>query len=97
MIWRRADNAEIRGAKNENAERYHDREVHGKRMIEDSFNPGGKVTTQRKDLAQALKLAKQLGVELPATALNLRLYACLIERGWGELDHSALIKVLEKN
>ncbi|MFQ5755074.1 MAG: NAD(P)-dependent oxidoreductase [Acidiferrobacterales bacterium] len=72
-------------------------EVHGKRMIEDSFKPGGKVTTQRKDLAQALELAKQLGVELPATALNLRLYERLIEQGGGELDHSALIKVLEKN
>lgn len=72
-------------------------EVHGKRMIEGSFKPGGKVTTQRKDLAQALELAKQLGVELPATTLNLRLYERLIEQGGGELDHSALIKVLEKN
>lgn len=70
-------------------------EVHGLRMVDQTFDPGGKATTQRKDLAQALELAQQLGIELPATALNRDLYDKLIEMGGGELDHSALIKVLE--
>ncbi len=70
-------------------------EVHGLRMVDQTFDPGGKATTQRKDLAQALELAQQLGMELPATALNRDLYDRLIEMGGGELDHSALIKVLE--
>lgn len=70
-------------------------EVHGLRMVDQTFDPGGKATTQRKDLAQALELAQQLGMELPATALNRDLYDKLIEMGGGELDHSALIKVLE--
>lgn len=70
-------------------------EVHGLRMLDQTFDPGGKATTQRKDLAQALKLAQELGMELPATALNRDLYDKLIEMGGGELDHSALIKVLE--
>ncbi|TDJ70854.1 MAG: NAD(P)-dependent oxidoreductase [Proteobacteria bacterium] len=70
-------------------------EVHGLRMVDQTFDPGGKATTQRKDLAQALELAQQLGMELPATALNRDLYDRLIEIGGGELDHSALIKVLE--
>lgn len=70
-------------------------EVHGKRMIEETFDPGGKATTQRKDLAQALELARELDVELPATALTRELYDRLIEMGGGELDHSALIKVLD--
>lgn len=70
-------------------------EVHGLRMVDQTFDPGGKATTQRKDLVQALELAQQLGMELPATALNRDLYDKLIEMGGGELDHSALIKVLE--
>ncbi len=70
-------------------------EVHGLRMVDQTFDPGGKATTQRKDLAQALELAQELGIELPATALNRDLYDKLIEMGGGELDHSALIKVLE--
>ena len=70
-------------------------EVHGLRMVDQTFDPGGKATTQRKDLAQALELAQELGIKLPATALNRDLYDQLIEMGGGELDHSALIKVLE--
>jgi 3-hydroxyisobutyrate dehydrogenase-like beta-hydroxyacid dehydrogenase len=70
-------------------------EVHGERMINGAFEPGGKAVTQRKDLSQALELAKSLGLELPATALNMALYDRLIENGGGELDHSALFKVID--
>ena len=70
-------------------------EVHGKRMIEDAFEPGGKCTTQRKDMSQALELAEELGFELPATALNMGLYDKVIEAGHGDLDHSALIKAID--
>jgi 2-hydroxy-3-oxopropionate reductase len=72
-------------------------ELHGKRMIDRTFAPGGKVRTQRKDLFQALQLAQALDLELPATALNMSLYDRLIEAGDGELDHSALVKVIEKD
>lgn len=70
-------------------------EVHGERMITGSFEPGGKAVTQRKDLFQALALAKRAGLELPATALNMALYDRLIAEGGGELDHSALVKVID--
>lgn len=72
-------------------------ELHGERMIEGRFEPGGKVTTQHKDLSQALELAAALDLELPATALNRQLYQRLIDQGGGSLDHSALIQVLEGN
>ena len=72
-------------------------EVHGQRMVMDDFRPGGKVTTQVKDLSQALELAAELGFELPATALNRNLYARLIEAGLGDLDHSALIKAIAED
>jgi 2-hydroxy-3-oxopropionate reductase len=71
-------------------------EVHGKRMVDGDFRPGGKCVTQRKDLFQALELAGELGFELPATRLCMKLYDKLIAEGHGDLDHSALIKVLEK-
>lgn len=70
-------------------------EVHGQRMIDGAFSPGGKSVTQRKDLAQALDLAAELGIEMPATSLNISLYERLIDNGDGGLDHSALIKALD--
>ncbi len=70
-------------------------ELHGQRMIDAEFIPGAKAVTQRKDLAQALVLAEQLGIDLPATRLNRDLYDQLIEQGGGELDHSALVKVID--
>ena len=45
-------------------------EVQGQRMIDGAFTPGGKATTQRKDLQQALDLASSIGLDLPATALT---------------------------
>lgn len=70
-------------------------EVHGQRMIDGEFTPGGKCVTQRKDLYQALKLAAEHDLNLPTTALVMEQYDTLIEAGFGELDHAALIKVLE--
>lgn len=71
-------------------------EVHGQRMIDGTFAPGGKVTTQHKDLHQALELAASLGLSLPATELNMALYQRLIDNGDGGLDHSALFRLFGK-
>ncbi len=68
-------------------------EVHGRRMVENQFAPGGRCSTQRKDLQQALDLAAQLGMELPVTALTRDLYDRLIERGDADLDHAALFRL----
>ena len=70
-------------------------EVHGQRMIEDSFLPGARSTVQRKDMDQALELAATLGIELPATSLSRDLYDNLIAMGHGDLDHAALIKAID--
>jgi 3-hydroxyisobutyrate dehydrogenase-like beta-hydroxyacid dehydrogenase len=70
-------------------------EVHGQRMIERAFEPGAKITTQVKDLEQAIELGSLLGQRLPATELSLSLYRSLVDRGQGGLDHSALIKALQ--
>ena len=70
-------------------------EVHGQRMIDGAFTPGGKATTQRKDLQQALDLASSIGLALPATALTRDLYDRLIAAGGGGLDHSGLYTVID--
>ena len=70
-------------------------EVHGQRMIDGAFPPGARATVQRKDMDQALELAAELGIELPATALSRELYDRLIEAGSGDLDHSGLIKAID--
>lgn len=70
-------------------------EVHGQRMIDGTFEPGGKCTTQRKDMDQALTLGAGVGLELPATALSRDLYDRAIEKGCGDLDHSGLFKLID--
>ncbi len=71
-------------------------EVHGQRMIDGTFEPGGKCTTQRKDMDQALTLAAGVDLPLPATALSRDLYDQAIEKGLGDLDHSGLFKLIDK-
>ncbi|MDE0994107.1 MAG: NAD(P)-dependent oxidoreductase [Rhodospirillales bacterium] len=70
-------------------------DVHGQRMIDDSFIAGAHSTTQRKDMDEAIELAQSLGLNLPATTLNRDLYDQMIEAGHGNLDHAALIKAID--
>ena len=70
-------------------------DVHGQRMIDDSFVAGAHSTTQRKDMDQAIELALSLGLNLPSTTLNRDLYDQMIEAGHGNLDHAALIKAID--
>jgi 3-hydroxyisobutyrate dehydrogenase-like beta-hydroxyacid dehydrogenase len=71
-------------------------EVHGKRMVSGDFTPGAKSTIQRKDMDQAIKLASELGLDMPATSLSRQLYDKLIESGGADLDHAALFKVIDR-
>jgi len=70
-------------------------ELHGQRMIDGRYDPGGKAVTQRKDLAQALAQAASTGARMPVTELVKTLYDELVDQGGGELDHSALMRLLE--
>lgn len=68
-------------------------ELHGERMTTGNFTPGGRVTTQLKDLRQARQLAESLGLPLPAVALCEERYAELVAAGDGDLDHAALFRL----
>lgn len=70
-------------------------ELHGQRMIEGNYEPGGKASTQRKDLQQALDQAQSVGARMPVTEVVRNLYDELIEQGSGDLDHSAVMQILE--
>lgn len=69
-------------------------QLHGTRMLERRYVPGGKVVTQLKDLRLAQALATAAGVTLPHLDSVISLYQKLVAQGDGELDHSAPHKLL---
>jgi 2-hydroxy-3-oxopropionate reductase len=70
-------------------------EVHGKRMIERTFQPGFRIELHQKDLNLALQGARALGVALPQTANAAQLMQSCVALGYGQSDHSALVCALE--
>ena len=70
--------------------------LHGQRMIDGNFVPGGPAKYQIKDTSTALALARSIGVELPMLDLVDRLFTDMVEHGDGDLDHSAIILELKR-
>ena len=71
-------------------------EIHGERMIKRTFKPGFRIELHQKDLNLALSGARALGLSLPNTATVQELFNSCAANGWSGLDHSALVKALEK-
>jgi len=71
-------------------------EVHGKRMLDNDFKPGFKTRLHQKDLKIVIDTAHQLGLALPGTALVAQHLNALMGAGDGELDSSAIVKVVER-
>jgi 2-hydroxy-3-oxopropionate reductase len=71
-------------------------ELHGQRMIDRNFAPGGPAKHQLKDLDAVMQAANDLGVRLPLTERVRELFARLVESGREDLDHSALILEIEE-
>jgi 2-hydroxy-3-oxopropionate reductase len=70
-------------------------ELHGKRMLDRNFQPGGKVRSHRKDIEIALSVAREQGICLPGTSMISQLFNALAARGGLDWDHSSVIRVLE--
>jgi len=70
-------------------------DVRGPKLIKGEFEPGFKSKFHYKDLNIIMETAKQLNVPLPATAVAHELFAALIASGRGDLDHSAVINIIE--
>lgn len=66
-------------------------ELHGQRMIDETFEPGGRARTQLKDLDQTLDYAREIGLHLPLLERDTELWREMVERGWGDLDQSGIM------
>ena len=71
-------------------------QVHGERMLDEDFRPGGPAKWQWKDTQTAQALADDLALDLPVSRLVDGLFGDLVANGDGDLDHSALIRELRR-
>lgn len=70
-------------------------DVRGPRAIQGDFVPGFKSSFHYKDLNIIMETAKNLHVPLPASAVAHELFSALMAQGRGDLDHSAVVTILE--
>jgi 2-hydroxy-3-oxopropionate reductase len=70
-------------------------EMRGPNMLGGRYDPGFRVRLHLKDLKNALDLAREAGVVLPATAGVEQMMQRMRIAGRGDDDHSGLITVLE--
>src|SRR5439155_3044586 len=70
-------------------------DVHGQRMIERTFEPGFRIKLHHKDLNIALTAGGAYGAPLGATAIVREPPGAIVARGDGDLDHSALVRLVE--
>ena len=71
-------------------------DLHGGRMVEREFEPGGRASVHHKDILQALELAEQVGLDLVSTRTNLQLWQKMLDRGWQDLDQAGIIRAVEE-
>mgnify|MGYP001264048231 FL=1 len=71
-------------------------ELHGKRILEKNFKPGGKCSTQLKDMKNIIETAKTYKINLPLSKKIKKLYEIMVKEGKSSLDHSALYLLIKK-
>jgi 3-hydroxyisobutyrate dehydrogenase-like beta-hydroxyacid dehydrogenase len=59
------------------------------------FAPQAKLSQHAKDVRIMLDEAARAGISLPLSELHLRLLAEAEAAGWGELDNSVIVRVIE--
>ena len=65
-------------------------------MLERSFKPGFRLELHREDLGIVLAAAREVGVVIPLGSAVSQAVAALVAQGYGGLDHSALLKLVEQ-
>ncbi len=70
-------------------------EVHGRRMLEGDFTPGFRAALHRKDARIVTALAEELGSPIPSFAVAAAALEALVASGRSDLDHAALVALLE--
>ncbi len=69
-------------------------EVHGKRMLEHTYQPGFKARLHHKDMDIALNSAKENNISIPGSELAYRYLQKIVNHGDGNLDSAAIAKVI---
>jgi len=70
-------------------------DVRGPRVLHGDYTPGFRARLHYKDLNIIREAAKAYGASLPGSALAHELFTAMMANGWGDLDHSAVVKVIE--
>ena len=70
-------------------------QIHGNRMVDRKFEPGGKCHIFLKDLNTVLSTANKLDLELPTAKLVNEIYTEVCNLGWGDLDQAASLLAIE--
>jgi 2-hydroxy-3-oxopropionate reductase len=70
-------------------------EVHGQRMLDRTYEPGFRARLHRKDARIVLDAAREAGAPVPAFERVAEQLEELVASGGGELDHSALHRLLD--
>ena len=65
-------------------------------MISGSFEPGFRIALHHKDMGIVTSAAREAGVVVPAAALVAQLMASALANGDGGLDHSGLLRGVER-
>ena len=68
----------------------------GQKMLDRSFDPGFRIELHHKDLGIVTSAAREAGVVIPVGALLGQLMASAKAVGDGGLDHSALLRGVER-
>jgi len=71
-------------------------DAHGQKMLERNFKPGFRIRLHEKDLKIALATGGEYGVPLFVTGLVAQMMAAMKSTGRGDLDHSALVTLIEE-
>ncbi|MGI6380214.1 MAG: 2-hydroxy-3-oxopropionate reductase [Anaerolineae bacterium] len=71
-------------------------DVRGPRIVAGDYAPGFRSRFHHKDLNIIRETARAYGASLPASALAHELFTAMMANGWGDLDHSAVVKVIEQ-
>jgi 2-hydroxy-3-oxopropionate reductase len=72
-------------------------DVHGQRMLDRDFRPGGTIKQNQRDASIVMATANELGVPLPAFEPVANALQELVNEGSEGLDHSALFLVVERS
>jgi 2-hydroxy-3-oxopropionate reductase len=71
-------------------------QIHGQRMLDRRFLPGGPARMHLKDLDNVAAVAKESGLSLPLADGVRQLYQSLVDHGGAGYDHSAILLEIER-